>query len=326
VSQTWRGPDLPEAAIEAEGLSKKFGGEYAVQDATFVVPEGSIFGYIGPSGSGKTTTIRLLMGTQAPTAGRVRVLGRSPSSFGKTGRRRLGYMPQHFALYPDLSVWDNLNFASSLFGMGWRRKSRLLEVLDFVELSEHRRKRVSQISGGMQRRLSLAATLVHSPDLLFLDEPTAGVDPVLREKFWQRFRDLEAEGRTLFVTTQYVTEAEYCDLVGVMGQGRLLMVDTPENLRKRAFGGHQVDVRFSSDLAPEHAAELGRLPFVRDVRLSRGGEARLVVEDAQTALPGILDWSRERSLPLESLEEYRAPFDQVFVQLVRAGEEEDRRG
>jgi ABC-2 type transport system ATP-binding protein len=293
-----------------------------VRDATFEVPVGAVFGYIGPSGSGKTTTIRLLMGTQTPTEGRARVLGRSPSAFGKAGRARLGYMPQHFALYPDLSVWDNLSFAASLFGMGWRRRDRLREVLDFVELTEHRKKRVRDISGGMQRRLSLAATLVHQPDLLFLDEPTAGVDPVLRQKFWDKFRELQTEDRTLFITTQYVTEAEYCDLVGVMGQGRLIVVDTPENLRKRAFGGHQVDLRFSNELPGEDVAQMGRLPFVRDVHISREGEARLVVDDADEAIPGILRWSRERSLPLESVDEYRAPFDQVFVTLVKADEAE----
>lgn len=201
--------------ISVQHLTKKFGEEVAVQDVSFDVPRASIFGFIGPSGSGKTTTVRLLTGVYAPTQGEVTVLDRSPAQFSQGDRARLGYMPQLFVLYPNLTVWENLNFAASLCGMSVFRKKRLTEALNFVELDEHRSKLARNISGGMLRRLSLAATLVHDPELLFLDEPTAGIDPVLRHKFWDHFRELKSQGRTIFITTQYVSEAENCDLVGV---------------------------------------------------------------------------------------------------------------
>jgi ABC-2 type transport system ATP-binding protein len=304
--------------IEAREVSKKFGNEIAVQDVSFEVPQGAIFGYVGPSGSGKTTTIRLLTGVYEPTSGDVRVLDRQPSRFSQRTRARIGYMPQHFVLYPELSVWENLNFAASIYGMGYPRRSALNSVLDFVELSEHRNKLARQISGGMQRRLSLAATLVHNPDLIFLDEPTAGVDPVLRRKFWDHFRELQGHGRTLFVTTQYVGEAAYCDLVGVMAEGRLLVVDTPEGLRHRAFGGDVVDIKTAQPIDSDTVRRMHDLPFVRRVLPGEGDNVmRLVVEEASTAVPALIEWSRGNNVGIETVEEYLPPFDDVFVELVK---------
>lgn len=188
VEQYVREGEMDNIVIHAKGLTKQFGHEIAVQDVTFEIPRGKIFGFIGPSGSGKTTTIRLLTGVYQPTAGDVIVLGRRPKEFVAATREKIGYMPQFFVLYQDLSVWENLNFAASIYGMRFRRAERLKQLLDFVELSEHKHKLARNISGGMQRRLSLAATLVHNPELIFLDEPTAGVDPVLRRKFWDHFK------------------------------------------------------------------------------------------------------------------------------------------
>jgi len=238
--------------IVARGLTKQFIGGSGVFDIDLTVPGGGLFGFIGPSGCGKTTTVRLLTGIYEPSAGGVSVMG-----------TRIGYMPQHSVLSPDLTVWENLNFFTSVYGMNFRRKDRLMELLEFVELVEHRDKLVRQISGGMQRRVGLAATLVHSPDLLFLDEPTAG-DPVLRRKFWDHFKQLQSEGRTLFVTTQYVGEAVYCDLVGVMADGYLRVLDTPDGLRRRAQGGADaVDMTTESRL---DAATLGQLLTVEGVK------------------------------------------------------------
>jgi ABC-2 type transport system ATP-binding protein len=229
-------------AASAKNITKTFGEQVAVQNITFDVPAGSIFGFIGPSGSGKTTTIRLLTGIYKPTSGEVRVLGKRPEEFTQGLRARIGYMPQLFVLYPNLTIWENLNFAASIYGMSPFRRKRLEEVLDFVELSEHKGKLARDASGGMQRRLSLAATLLHKPELIFLDEPTAGVDPVLRRKFWDHFRDLQNAGSTLLITTQYVNEAAYCDYVAVIAEGKLVVVDTPEGLRQSAFGGDVVDI------------------------------------------------------------------------------------
>jgi len=308
--------------IEAQGISKEFNGEYAVQDLTFYVPRGAIFGFIGPSGSGKTTTVRMLTGYYAPSSGEVLVYGKQPSRFSQEMRERIGYMPQLFVLYPQLSVWENLNFAASIYGMSYFRGKRLKEMLEFVELNEHRNKLAQNISGGMQRRLSLAATLVHNPDLIFLDEPTAGIDPVLRSKFWEHFRSLRDQGRSLFVTTQYVGEAAYCDLVAVMKEGRLLMVNTPANLRVRAFGGDVVDLRLSQPQDYRFEYPLRELPFVKR-RIQRTGDRsyRLIVQEASTAVPEILEFCQAHNVDVESIEEFSPPFDDVFVQLVKDDDE-----
>jgi ABC-2 type transport system ATP-binding protein len=306
--------------IHADGLTKQFGDEFAVQDVTFQIPRGKIFGFIGPSGSGKTTTVRLLLGIYKPTEGDALVLGQRPTEFTQSTREQIGYMPQLFVLYPDLTVWENLNFTASLYGMGFRRGKRLNELLDFVELGEHKHKLARKISGGMQRRLSLAATLLHDPELLFMDEPTAGVDPVLRRKFWDHFNELQHQGHTLFITTQYVGEAAYCDYVGVMAEGRLLMVETPDGLRKRAFGGEVVDLVIKERVSYEkHLVPLRAMPFVQNRRVLRTDEKtiRLIVDEASTAMPALMDWTKERDVELESIEEYLPPFDDVFVELVK---------
>ncbi|HEX9090851.1 MAG TPA: ABC transporter ATP-binding protein, partial [Anaerolineales bacterium] len=161
--------------VQVEELTKQFGDEVVVDHVSFEVAPGSIFGFIGPSGSGKTTTLRMLTGIYHPTHGKVKVLGHAPGHFTRHDREMIGYMPQHFVLYPDLTVWENLNFAASIYGVGFRRNKQMRRLLEFVELLDHRHKRVRYISGGQQRRLSIAATLIHEPKLLFLDEPTTGL-------------------------------------------------------------------------------------------------------------------------------------------------------
>jgi len=304
--------------IQTRELEKRFQDEVAVKDVTFNVPRGRIFGFIGPSGSGKTTTIRMLTGFYKPTNGEVFVLNQVPTKFKPAMRERIGYMPQLFVLYPNLSVWENLNFIASLYGMPlFGRKKRMREALDIVELSGDTRKLASQISGGMQRRLSLAATLMHDPELIFLDEPTAGVDPVLRRKFWDYFNHLRDEGHTIFVTTQYVSEAAYCDLVGVILDGQLMTVDTPKGLRYNAFGGDVVDLHTAEPLDFNLKYRLQRLPFVRG-EVERTGErgVRMVVDEASTDIPKIIEWTNERNIAVESVEEYLPGFDDVFVELI----------
>ena len=303
--------------VKAEHLTKRFGNETAVDDVSFEIPRGAIFGYIGPSGSGKTTTIRMLTGVYLPTSGSVSVLGAEPQEFGRSVRERIGYMPQHFVLYPDLTVWENLQFSASVYGMG-RRGRRIRELLEFVELEEHRSKQAKNISGGMQRRLSLAVSLLHNPQLVFLDEPTAGIDPVLRRKFWDRFRELQSEGTTLFITTQYVGETVYCDLVGVMAEdGRLVALDTPDALRRQAFGGEMVVINLVEAVEPQMLRELRGMDFVTG-QVRREGETgvHLVVDDAATAIPRVLDWGRAGGLQIDSAEEYDPPFDDVFVEIM----------
>lgn len=311
--------DSADYAIWVEGLSKQFGDEVVVNNITFTVPRGKIFGFIGPSGSGKTTVLRLLTGIYEATEGEVIILGYPPQEFDRNVRGRIGYMPQLFVLYPDLTVWENLNFTASIYGMSFFRGERLKEILEFVELDEHSHKLARNISGGMQRRLTLACTLVHAPELLFLDEPTAGVDPVLRKKFWDHFCDLQQQGRTLFITTQYVTEAAYCDLVGVISNGQLVIVDTPDGLRRAVFGGEVVELRTSEPVSYQMLVRLRELPFVIQGNVTRQGDRglRMVVDDAGTVIPILTDWLRVRDILVESIEEYLPPFDDVFIELVR---------
>jgi ABC-2 type transport system ATP-binding protein len=309
---------VKDSVISAKHLTKKFGDDFAVEDVSFDVPRASIFGFIGPSGSGKTTTVRLLTGVYTPTDGEVSVLDRNPANFSQGERARLGYMPQLFVLYPSLTVWENLNFAASLYGMGLFRGKGLKEVLKFVELYDHRSKLARNISGGMLRRLSLAATLVHKPQLLFLDEPTAGIDPVLRRKFWDHFRELKEQGRTIFITTQYVSEADNCDLVGVQNNGKLLLVDTPQGIRHRAYGGDMVDFRTTQPFDFQAEAMLRSLPFVRAKTFRTGPDSmRIIVEHASSDTAELMRWAQQQNINVKAVEEYMPPFEDVFVQLVR---------
>ena len=304
--------------IRTHDLTKRFDDDLVVDRVTMSIPRGSIFGFIGPSGCGKTTTMRLLLGIYEASGGVVEVLGRSPDHFTTADRQRIGYMPQLFVMYPDLTVWENLNFAASLYGVPLRRKRLLEELLDLVELRGHEGKRARNISGGMRQRLSLAAALVHNPELIFLDEPTAGIDPVLRSKFWGHFGQLKEQGRTLFVTTQYVGEAAYCDYVGVMADGRLLMVETPDGLRSHALGGQILRIKPEHLLDYQQLSELRAAPFVRErqVTVNPDLSLQLVVDDASTALPAVMSWMDERDVTVSEAGEYSPPFDEVFVMLL----------
>jgi ABC-2 type transport system ATP-binding protein len=305
------------AAVHARGVTKLFADGVGVHDLSLDVERGTIFGFIGPSGSGKTTTIRLMTGILAPDGGELSVLGKAPTEFDRSDRSRLGYMPQLSVLYPHLSIWENLGFSASLFGVPWRgRRKRMREQLQFVELDGARTRLLRESSGGMQRRLALAATLIHTPDLLFLDEPTAGIDPILRRKVWDHFTDLRNQGRTLFVTTQYVGEAAYCDRVGVLAEGRLIAVDTPEGLRRQAFGGEVLDVVFTAPLLAPQIDHLAEITAATRVERIGFREVRLVVADAGEASPQVTAWATEAGVEIESVEPYLPAFDDVFVELI----------
>ena len=312
-----RNKNVSGDVVTAQELTKKFGDEIAVDSLNMRVPHGTIFGFIGPSGCGKTTTVRMLTGIHRPTSGEVSVLGKEPIRFTKSDQERIGYLIQNFVLYPELTVWENLNFAASFYGVPLFRAKRLNKLLEFVELTEDKNKLASALSGGMKRRLSLAATMVHNPELLFLDEPTAGIDPLLRRKFWDYFKELQAEGDTLFVTTQYVGEAAYCDLVGVMYEGKLLMVETPENLRKKAFGGEIVSIKTSGLVRYDTRKNIETLPFVHGkLKMIGDQEVEVIVDEASTAMPQLVEAFQGEKINIETIEEILPPFDDVFVKLI----------
>ncbi|CAA9412772.1 MAG: Efflux ABC transporter, ATP-binding protein [uncultured Rubrobacteraceae bacterium] len=310
------------AAIEVENLVKRFDGEEVLGGLDLTVEEGEIFGLIGPSGSGKSTFMRTLTGYLTPSEGKVEVLDKPPLKFTPRDRRRVGFMPQGFVLYGELSLRQNLNFVAGLYGLSFgERRRRVRETLEFVELWEHRRKTGANVSGGMQRRLQLAAAIVHDPELLFVDEPTANLDPILRRRFWEEFRRLREEGRTLFVTTQYVGEAELCDRVGLLQDGALVAVGTPEELRRRAFGGElvQLALRGEPSQLGTHLEAIEKIGRVVEVRKDEGSEeaisrVRLLVEDADVALPKVME--ALHGAEVRSLDVPKPSFDEVFFRLV----------
>ncbi len=310
---------VSDSVIQTHDLTKNFDGAPAVDKLSLDVPSSAIFGFIGPSGCGKTTSVRLMLGIYRPDSGEVKVLQRSPQQFGRQERAQIGYMPQQFVLYPELTVWENLNFAASLYGVPLQRKEKLESLLDLVELKGHEKKSARNLSGGMQRRLSLAAAIVHDPGLIFLDEPTAGIDPVLRRKFWDYFQQLKEEGHTLFITTQYVSEAAYCDYVGIMADGRLLMVETPEGLRRRALGGEIIHLHTNAILTEPNYSALQSQPFVLNKKINRlrDNGIEIVVDNASVALPQVLDWCHNNNIEVSSASEYMPLFDDVFVELIK---------
>jgi ABC-2 type transport system ATP-binding protein len=311
--------DLLENVVETQDLTITLGKDIAVQPLNMQVPRGTIFGFVGPSGCGKTTTVRLLTGFYKPTSGTLRVLGKNPADFLKSDREKIGYLIQQFVLYPELTIWENLNFAASLFGVGVFRWRHLNKLLDFVELKGDKHKLARDLSGGMKRRLSLAAALVHKPELLFLDEPTAGIDPILRRKFWDYFKELQADGHTLFITTQYVGEAAFCDLVGVMYEGRLLMIETPDGLRRRAYGGDVIGIRTDEEIRFEHRQQLESLPFVHGkVKIINDQEIEVIVDDASSAVTLLLGWFQAQKLTVSMMEQKSPSFDDVFIRLIEA--------
>ena len=285
-----------------------------MSEIDIAVSPGTIVGIIGPSGSGKTTTIRMITGSLAPTSGEIRVLGEPPAAFSSRTRERIGYMPQAFNLYLDLTVRENVDFVASLFGLlFFKRGRRIRRVLELLDLWTVRNRRAGNLSGGMQRRLELACALVHEPDLLILDEPTAGVDPMLRRTIWDELHRLRDGGVTAIVTTQYVTEAEECDAVALIAGGTVLASGTPDELRRQALGGEVIELETAATF---DAAPLTSNPHVREVRQTGLREFRVVVDDAGAATPDIVEAVNAGGGEVVTARESRPTFEEVFTRLV----------
>ncbi|HET7755184.1 MAG TPA: ABC transporter ATP-binding protein [Anaeromyxobacteraceae bacterium] len=220
------------AAIETVDLTRRFGRFVAVDRVSFSVERGEIFGYLGANGAGKSTTIRMLIGLLAPSAGEARVAGHDVRTAPEQVKRAIGYMSQKFSLYLDLPVRENLLFFGGAYGLeGAALAARAAEVLEVVGLAGHDAEVTGALPGGTRQRLALACAILHRPEILFLDEPTAGVDPIARREFWTLIRRLASEGTTVFVTTHYLDEAEHCRRIGLMVDGRLVALDTPAALK-----------------------------------------------------------------------------------------------
>jgi len=229
---------VKDSAIRTEGLHKSFGALTAVEGLTLSVPPGELFGLVGSDGAGKSTTLRMLTGIMDPTGGEAWVLGASMKGDPQQVRGSIGYMSQRFGLYPDLTVLENLRFYADVQMIARRgREARITELLSFGKLEPFKDRPAGKLSGGMKQKLGLACALVHKPRVLFLDEPTNGVDPVSRRDFWRILYGLLGEGVTVFVATAYLDEAERCGRVGLMHRGRLLACDTPQGLKKLMKGG-----------------------------------------------------------------------------------------
>lgn len=309
--------------IEARGLRKAFGPRWALRGVTLSVKRGEAFGLVGPDGAGKTTLMRLLVGIMDPDAGEARVLGYETVRQSEELKEHIGYMPQRFGLYDDLTVRENLLFYFDLYGVPRRvREERLPGLLAFAGLAPFQDRLAGQLSGGMRQKLGLICALCHRPRVLFLDEPTFGVDPVSRREFWEILQCLLQEGVTIFLSTAYLDEAERAHRVGLLHGGRLLAVDTPENL-KAAFMGELLEVR-AREL--RQARELlAQAPGVRQV-LTRGDHLTVTVLRAREAAPALHRLLEAAGLGPVEVNPTDPGLEDCFVQLVSQQEKDAEEG
>ncbi|MGE5073222.1 MAG: ATP-binding cassette domain-containing protein [Anaerolineae bacterium] len=302
---------MTEPVIVVEDLTRRFGEFTAVDHINFTVGAGEVVGYLGPNGSGKTTTIRMLLGLLAPTEGRATVLGYDAFRQSEQVRARCGYMSQKFALYDDLTVMENLVFYGGVYGI--RERSRIQATLDLVGLTGHEATLTRGLSAGWRQRLAFGIALVHQPKLLFLDEPTSGVDPNARRSFWDLIYRLADDGVTILVTTHYMDEAEYCERVGIMRDGRLLAMDTPSELKKQIIPGNVWEV-YASPLD----GALDALRTARGVlRVGLAGDhIRTIAERGvdKAALQRVL---RDAGLTVTSLSSGEPTLEDVFLSVAR---------
>ncbi len=309
------------ASVEAEHLTCRFGDKEAVSDVSLQIAEGSVVGIIGPSGSGKTTLVRLMLGLLGPTSGDIGVGGVPSVDMDREFRRQIGYLPQQPALLPDLTIAQNLRFHSSTYGMRLT-KDDITKNLAAMELDDHSRTLAHDASGGMQRRVGLASALVHLPRLIVLDEPTAGLDPILRANVWERLRGQSDEGRTVIVTTQYIGEAANCDRVLLMREGVVRFDGTPDDLRRSAHGGQVVEIEASQLFTSEHMERLASLGVVVDTpRTLDARSVSVVVDDAGVAIPLLSEELGAMGVDVRSIAERVVDFDEAFVRLVGADPE-----
>ena len=305
-------------ATEVQDLVKRFGDFTAVDHVSFQVRRGEIFGFLGPNGAGKSTTIRILCGLLAPTSGIARVGGLDVATEAETIRQHIGYMSQKFSLYDDLEVEENIHFFSGIYGVPEeRREERMQYVLKMAGLEAHRHTMTHHLAGGWKQRLALGCAILHEPPILFLDEPTSGVDPIARRGFWDLIYRLSEAGQTIFVSTHYMDEAEYCHRLALMYRGKIIAMGPPAQL-KSDFDHHQLFALESSDPLESMKALSGQ-PGILDVAVFGGGLHVSVADEAQ-APPVIRQALAARGLTIRKLEQIPPSMEDVFVALVEAEE------
>ncbi len=304
-----------ERAVVVEGLTKRFGGFTAVDHVTFDVHEGEIFGFLGPNGAGKTTTIKMLTGLLPPTSGTGRVAGLDIHGERPAIRQRIGYMSQLFSLYADLTVEENIGFFAGLYGVPRHRRGERRDwVLEMAGLTEHRTRLTGELPLGWKQRLALGCAVLHEPPILFLDEPTSGVDPIARRRFWDLIYGLADAGTTVFVSTHYMEEAEYCHRLALMNRGRLIALDTPARLRR---GLDEPIFELVVDDAPLAVEALRASPAVVEAAMF-GRAVHVTLRDAARAPETLEAALAARGRALHSVRAVEPSLEDVFVARVRA--------
>ncbi len=310
--------DVQGPAVHIDNLSKRFGDFVAVDRVSLDVERGEIFGFLGPNGAGKSTTIRILCGLLPPTSGSATVAGFDVATQPEDIKRNIGYMSQKFSLYDDLTVEENIEFFGGVYGVsGQELRVRRDYVLKMAVLEDKRTTMTKLLSGGWKQRLALGCAILHEPPILFLDEPTSGVDPVARRNFWELIYQLSAAGHTVFVTTHYMDEAEYCHRVALMYGGRIIALGSPEELKTSLGVGHLLNLETSDVLASMTVLE--KMPGVLDVAVFGGG-LHIKVEDAGTAIPGIWKAIEEAGIQVKALDSIMPSMEDVFVSLIEKEE------
>lgn len=308
-------------SVRADGLTKKFGDFVAVDHVSFEIQPGEIWGFLGPNGAGKSTTIRMLCGILDPTEGSAQVLGFDVRSHPEEIKARIGYMSQRFSLYSDLTVRENLEFYAGVYGL--TRDALRTQVDKWLErsgLTDRQRAPARELSGGFRQRLALGCAVLHRPRMVFLDEPTAGVDPVSRRDFWDLIDRFSEEGTTIMVTTHYMDEAEHCDRLAFIYEGKIITQGAPGEIKHTQMPGQVLEIR--TDRIIEALAVVEEHPDVRDAAL-HGATIHVAVEDRQMA--GTLGaYLRSKGFIVEAVEPILPSLDDVFVELVEAREAEGR--
>mgnify|MGYP003433707806 FL=1 len=302
-------------AVVADALTRVFGDFVAVDHVSFAVATGEVFGFLGPNGAGKTTTIKMLSGLLQPTSGRASVAGFDVGTQTEAIKRNIGYMSQLFSLYSDLTVLENIAFFSGLYGLP--RASRIERrdwVLEVAGLENQAKRLTGELSLGFKQRLALGCAVLHQPPILFLDEPTSGVDPLARRRFWELIHTLTLSGTTVFVSTHYMEEAEYCDRLALMNRGKLIALDTPAKIRGRM---PDTLLELQTDDGPRAVEALQGLPTILETALY-GRAVHIAVRDESAARVEIESRLIERGLVLRKLEVIAPSLEDAFVAEVRA--------